>query len=534
MVEKLETLLLLLGMVGILAVVAERIRFPFPILLVIAGLAIGLTPALPDIHVNPEIVLMVFLPPLLFSAAWNFPWEDFRANLLPIFALAVGLVLVTMTCVAYTASFIIPGMTLAAGFVLGAIISPPDAVAATAVLKNLRIPRRLSTILEGESLVNDSSGLVAYQFAIAAVVTGSFSMAEASTDFVWTSVGGIAFGWIVGLIAERLHRRLEDPAVEITLTILTPYIAYLPAEKFGFSGVLAVVVAGLHLGHQAWVVLTPESRLQREAIWKFIDYLLNGLVFILIGLQFPTIIRELENQTPWRLLAAAAVIATVVILVRFAWIIPLATVEHFIFRKSKDAKTFLNFGGLIVASWAGMRGVVSMAAALAIPALTASGEAFPQRNIILFITFCIIFTTLVFQGLTLPVLVRKLGVEEPDSDYKSEADARMALIEEVIHEIDRLEARATDPADRESLDLWRGHYQERLNTMRKRLAIPRIIGSKAITHEKQIFPALMNHARHHLKQMRREGLISEEVRKRLEYDFDLEEQRLQRVLDRYS
>jgi monovalent cation/hydrogen antiporter len=217
MVEKIQTLLVLLGIIGVLAVVAERVKFPFPILLVIAGLLIALFPGLPEARLDPELVFLIFLPPLLFSAAWNFPWEDFRSNFLPIFALAVGLVFVTLICVAYAASWLIPGMTLATGFVLGAIASPPDAVAATAVLKNLRIPKRLSSVLEGESLVNDASGLVAYQFAVTAVVTGSFSLLDATGDFMWMSAGGVAFGLLIGMGAAHLHRHLKDPAVAVSL-----------------------------------------------------------------------------------------------------------------------------------------------------------------------------------------------------------------------------------------------------------------------------------------------------------------------------
>lgn len=530
MVEKIETLLLLLGLVGILAVVAERLRFPFPILLVIAGLGIGLTPRLPDVHLNPEIILLIVLPPLLFSAAWNFPWEDFRANLIPIFGLAVGLVFVTMTAVAWTAVWLIPGMTLAAGFVLGAIVSPPDAVAANAVLKNLRIPRRLSTVLEGESLVNDSSSLVAYQFAVAAVVTGTFSMAEAAGDFVWMSAGGILYGWAVGMGAERLHRRLRDPAVQITLTILTPYAAYLPAEKLGFSGVLATVAAGLHVGHRSWTALTPESRLGREAIWRFIDYFLNGLVFILIGLQFPTIVHELQGPPLWQLVLIGAAISAVVVLVRFAWILPMSGVERFFFRRSMGQKDFLNLGGLIVGSWAGMRGVVSLAAALAVPTLAADGAAFPHRNVILFLTFCVIFTTLVLQGLSLPWLVRKLKVEAPEHDYDREIEARLELLTGLLGEIDRQLQATEDAYERESLGIWKEHYEERRKRIEQRAATHHNYGRASLVREKTIFPHLMNHVRLQLKELRRQGRISEEIRRRIEYDLDVEEQRLQRFI----
>ena len=534
MVEKLETLLLLLGAIGILAVLAERIRFPFPILLVLAGLTIAFFPHLPDVKLNPELVLMIFLPPLLHSAAWNFPWQNFRANVLPILALAVGLVFMTIVCVAYAAHWLIPGMTLAAAYVLGAVVSPPDAVAATAVLKNLRVPRRLLSVLEGESLVNDSSGLVAYQFAIAAVMTGTFSLAKAGTQFLNMSIGGIAIGLAVGFAVTHLHRQLRDPAVEITLSILTPYLSYLPAEKLGFSGVLAVVAAGLYIGHRSWEAYTPESRLQGEAIWRFLEYLHNGTVFILIGLQFPSIMEGLEHIPLWKLFVSAAAISLVVIVVRFVWILPLACLERRLLRKTPDAGKSLSNRAAVVASWAGMRGVVSLAAALAIPLTTADGEVFPERHIILFLTFAVIFVTLVLQGLSLPWLARKLNVEEPNQEYQTEAQARLTLLSELVTEITRLEQHAHTPEEKDSLEFWRSHYSHRLEQMRQRVNYGHDRIARAALHEKRIFPQLLNHARRHLAQMRDRGEISEDLRRRIEYDFDLDERRVERILARYT
>ena len=534
MVDKLETLLLLLGAIGILAVIAERIRFPFPILLVLAGLTIAFFPRLPDVKLNPELVLMIFLPPLLHSAAWNFPWHDFRANAIPIFALAVGLVLMTIVCVAYAAHWLIPGMTLAAGYVLGAIVSPPDAVAATAVLKILRVPKRLTSVLEGESLVNDSSGLVAYQFAIAAVMTGTFSLAKAGTQFLSMSIGGIALGLAVGFAVTQLHRKLRDPAVEITLSILTPYLSYLPAERLGFSGVLAVVTAGLYIGHRSWESYTPESRLQGEAIWRFLEYLLNGTVFILIGLQFPAIMEGLAHIPLWKLFLSGAAISLVVIVVRFLWIIPLASLERRLLQGTPEHAKALRPGAIVVASWAGMRGVVSLAAALAIPLTTMDGAAFPERHIILFLTFAVIFVTLVLQGLSLPWLARKLKVEEPNHEYQTEAQARLTLLSELVIEITRLEQHAGTPEEQESLEFWRSHYSHRLEQMRHRVDLGHERLTRTALHEKRIFPQLLDHARRHLAQMRDRGEISEDLRRRIEYDFDLDERRVQRILARYT
>ena len=525
MIEKIHTVLILLGIVSVLAFVAERVKFPFPILLVMAGLLIGLLPRLPEVRLDPEVVFLIFLPQLLFSAAWNFPWEDFRSNFLPILALEIGLVFATIVCVASAAYWLIPGLALAPAFVLGAIVSPPDAVAATTVLKNLRIPKRLSAVLEGESLVNDASGLVAYQFAVAAVVTGSFSIADATADFVWMSLGGSLFGLLIGMSAAYLHRHLRDPSVTVTLTLLTPYISYLPAERLGFSGVLAVVTTGLYIGHRSWEALGPESRLQRESIWKLLDYLLNGLVFILIGLQIPTIVREIRMPVGQMIFVGAA-ISFVVIAVRFLWIFPMVFFEKYFLQRD------VPIGNLMVASWAGMRGVVSMAAALALPLVTLTGEAFPHRHIILFLTFCVIFVTLVVQGLTLPWIARKLKVEEPNWDFQSESKARVSLLHELIKEVDDLIKNEPIPEYRESLERWKMHYQDRLRTLQDRLALPKEINRYATSRDGDLLPKLMDHARHRLARMRRTGEISEEVRRRIERDLDLEEQRLKRFLAR--
>jgi len=535
MVEKVETLLLLLGLMGFLAVVAERVKFPFPILLVLSGVVIAFVPGLPVIKLDPEIVFIIFLPPLIFSAAWNFPWEDFRANLVPIFALAVGLVFFTMTAVAFTMHWLVPGLSLAAAFVLGAIVSPPDAVAANAVLKRVRIPKRLSTILEGESLVNDSSGLVAYQFAVAAVVMGTFSWSQAGGDFFWQSLGGVLVGYVLGVAITWVHRGVSDPAVEVTLTILTPYVAYLVAEQFGCSGVLAVVAAGLHLGHRSWEVLTPATRLQRDTIWRFIDYLLNGTVFILIGLQFPAIIKGLLGHIPVSMLIFLGVtISVVVIAVRFLWIFPLSFFQRVFLPENLGAGQRVSWNGLIVASWAGMRGVVSLAAALALPEVTASGQEFPHRHLILFLTFCVIFVTLVIQGLSLPWLVRRLKVEETEWEYQSENHARKVLMEGLVEELNQLILIAPTDNEKASLSLWRDDFSERLRHIGQRETSSRDEVGETVAYESIVFPKLIQHMRENLAKLRRQGAISEEIRRRIEYDFDLEEQRIDRLLSRFK
>jgi NhaP-type Na+/H+ or K+/H+ antiporter len=343
------------------------------------------------------------------------------------------------------------------------------------------------------------------------------------------SLFGASFGLLVGIGAAHLHRHLRDPALDVTLTILTPYIAYLPAEKFGFSGVLAVVAAGLYVGHRSWEALRPESRLQRDTIWQFFDYLLNSVIFILIGLQFPTIVREMTIPVPQMLFIGAA-ISFVVIAVRFLWVFPMSALERYFFRRGD--KDYLSLGGVIVASWAGMRGVVSLAAALALPLTTSTGEAFPHRHIILFLTFGVIFVTLVVQGLSLPWLARKLKVEGSDSDFEIEAYARTTLLEELVAEIDRFARREENSAHRRSLERWRAHYQERISALKDRLALLPEVSRYAASKERDLFARLMNRSRRRLTRMRRRGQITEEVRRRIEYDFDMEEQRVLRLLDR--
>src|SRR5216117_3051472 len=285
----------LLLAVAVLALLARQLHIPYPILFVIGGLVLGLIPKLPKVRLDPELVFLFFLPPLLFPAALFTSWRDFRANLRPISLLAIGLVLFTTTAVAFLAHHFM-GLPLAAGFVLGAIISPPDAIAATAIADRLKVPRRIVTILEGESLVNDATALVAYRFAVVAVVTGSFSLAQASGKFFMVGIGGILIGFAVGWLAEQFHKRVDDAPIEITVSLLTPFVAYLAAERLGVSGVLAVVTAGLHLGWRLPELLTFQTRLRGGPIWEMVEFLLNGFVFILIGLQLPEVLRVLSDN----------------------------------------------------------------------------------------------------------------------------------------------------------------------------------------------------------------------------------------------
>src|SRR5437016_5787925 len=381
-IEVFVGLLLAVAAVGLLA---RKLQVPYPVLLVVGGLLLGLIPGLPRVQLNPEFVFLFFLPPLLFPAALFTSWRDFRANLRPISLLAIGLVLFTTIAVALLAHHFM-GLPLAAGFVLGAIVSPPDAIAATAIADRLKVPRRIVTILEGESLVNDATALVAYRFAVVAVVTGSFSLAHACGQFFIVGMGGILIGLAVGWLAEQFHKRVDDAPIEITVSLLTPFVAYLAAERLGVSGVLVVVTAGLYLGWRLPELLTFETRLQGGPVWEMVEFLLTGFVFILIGLQLPDVLRALSgNAIPIRrLVQYALLISLAVILIRILWVFPATYLPRLIFQKLRKRDPYPKWQHVTIVAWTGMRGVVSLAAALTLPMTTQDGSSFPGRDLILF------------------------------------------------------------------------------------------------------------------------------------------------------
>src|SRR5213596_1347464 len=423
-----EILVLLLGSVVTLSLLAQQLTIPYPILLVLGGLAISYIPALPSVKLSSELVLLIFMPPLLFAQAWMTPWREFWKYRRPIFLLAVGLVLFTTTAVAFAAQALM-GLPLSAGFVLGAIVSPPDAVAASAIAERFGLPRRVVRILEGESLVNDATGLVAYKFALAAVLTGTFSFAKASLQFVIVAVGGIALGWAVGLGSARIFERIKDEAILITLSLLVPYVSYLTAERLEVSGVLAAVTGGLYLGRRAPQMLNASTRLQAGAFWDMLVFLLNSVVFLLIGLQLPTIWTSLSNYSVPMLLWYAIATWLVVILVRPIWVFPGAYLPRWLSRRIRQTEPDPGWRNVLIVAWSGMRGVVSLAAALALPATTASGGRFPGRDLLVFLTFAVILGTLVGQGLTLGPLIKWLGVRPDRHEEKEEMKTRIALAE---------------------------------------------------------------------------------------------------------
>jgi Na+/H+ antiporter len=416
-----ELILALLAVVVFLGVAARRLGIPDPILLVVGGLILGLQPWAPGFVLDPQIVFLLFLPPLLYAAAFRTPWPDFRQQLRPILLLAVGLVLFTTVCVAVAAHYVI-GLPWAVACVLGAIVSPPDAVAAIAITQKVRVPKLVTTILEGESLVNDAAALVTLRVAVAAVTTGAFSLWDAGAQFVLISVGGVALGLAGGWLAIRLHAWLgrkgrADAKLTITVTLLTPYAVYLTAEHLHLSGVLAAVAAGLWVGNRCELVFSEELYEEARAVWEWIEFLLNGLIFILVGFALRHILDNFSGQvTPEELLEYTALIVGVVIAARLIWMFPGAYLPRWLDRQLGIPTPYPPWQNVAVVGWTGMRGVVSLAAALALPLTTADGQPFPNRDLILFLTFWVIFGTLVGQGLTLPLLIRALCGSTPPEE----------------------------------------------------------------------------------------------------------------------
>jgi Na+/H+ antiporter len=452
-VEALTAVLAVLVAVAILFEVARRAGVPYPTLLVLGGLGLAFIPGLPKIRLEPELVLLVFLPPLLFSAAIETPVRDLRANVAPLLRLSIGLVVFTTIIVAFAINAVVPGLRLAAAFTLGAIVAPTDALAATTVFRRIGAPRVIVTLVEGEALFNDATALVAYRAAVAAAVTGAFVLSSALGAFVVAAIGGIAIGVVVGWVAGQVLRRLDDPPVEVAISLVVPFAAYLPADQLGLSGVLAAVAAGLMIGSRLGTILTPNSRVLWLVSWKMIGFLLNGFAFVLIGLQLPEILGGLGGRPPIHVLGLAVLVSALVILTRILWVFASSLLpgspRQVIARRDPRLAERLTF----VVSWAGLRGAVSLAAALALPA------SFPERNLILLLTFAVILVTLVGQGLTLPWVLRHAGWDGVELDGDEATLARAAAYDAGLEEIVR--ARPNWPDHQPLLDRLESGLRDR-------------------------------------------------------------------------
>jgi CPA1 family monovalent cation:H+ antiporter len=500
-----------------LGYVARRIGIAYPILLLLGGLVLGFLPGLPSIELDPDVVFLLLLPPILFGAGYSTPIRDFKANARPIALLAIGLVAFTTLVVGVVAQAMIPGMPGAVAFALGAIVAPPDAVAATAIFRRLGVPRRVVTILEGESLVNDATAITLYRIAIAVALGGTFSAAGAGVSFVVIGVGGVLVGAVVGLIVTEAWRRTSDPTLEIMVSLLAPFAAYLPAEALGVSGVLAAVVAGLIAGRRAARVLSPTARLMGTGVWNIVIYTINGFAFMLIGLQLPAITSALTAYSTSQLVTWAAVISATVILARIVWVFPATYLPRWLSGKVRTSDPSPHWRAVFVVSWAGMRGAVSLAAALALPL---APTPFPQRDLVIFLTFCVIVATLVGQGLTLPFVVRTLGVLEMTGPDAEEGRARLAATEAALHRLTELEIEY--PTHKPLIDNLRDRYEHEASHQGPEGDGPRDEEELELLEHKEIRDAVLDAEREAVIRMRDEGVIGDEALVRVQRDLDLE------------
>lgn len=519
--KPIELITGLLALTSLLAVVARKLKISYPILLVLAGLGIGFFPGLPDVALEPDVVFLVFLPPLLYGAAWTINNAHLKRYRRAVGLLSVGLVLFTTTLVAFLLAALIPGFSLAQGFLLGAIIAPPDAVAAASVMRGLGVPKRVSTVLEGESLVNDATSLVLYRFALGAVLTGEFSLAEASWQFIWSGVSSVGLGLAVGWLMQYVHRSLRQDAVTNTaVTLLIPYGVYLLAEHLGLSGVLGVVTTGLFLSWRDNRIFSNETRVQAYVVWDVVTFLLNGLVFVLLGLQLPHILRGLNTIGLGQALGYAAVLSLIIIGGRILWVFPGTYLPRILSPGIRRSEPRPPWQEVAVIAWAGMRGVVSLAAALALP------ETVPGRDLILFLTFAGILVTLVVQGLSLPRIIQWLGIRDGTDEYKQERDLRRKLAYKAIAYLEENHAIGSLPDPvlaqlKNGLELKIDHLNGRV-----RVGLP---GESAVGLYEQVVRVqleLIEVERDVVDEQRRQGEWNDELLRKLENELDLEAVRL--------
>lgn len=522
-------LLLLLLFVAGLAALAKRFQTPYPIVLVVGGLLISFVPHVPRIELSPDVVFLVILPPLLFAAAFHTSWRDFRYNLVAISMLAFGLVGFTVVGVAAAARWILPGFDWRTGLVLGAVVSTTDAIAATSIAQRIGLPKRIVDILEGESLVNDASGLVALEFAVALVVSGQTpSFWVGAGRMVYLVATSIVIGLLVGKVAHVVLAHIEDASIEITLILIAPCVAYLSAEGIRSSGVLAVIICGLYLGHKSSLYFSRAARLRSGSIWDTLTFVLNGLVFILIGLQLPYVLEAIRGYSIGRLLGLGLLFSAFLIVLRIVWMYPGAFVANKIRRHLlHQSEALPNPRAVFLLGWTGMRGVVALAAAISLPKLLDDGSPFPQRDVMIFFTFCVIFVTLVLQGLTLPALIRRLGLAGQSGKNPEEIEARRAITEAALAYLEN--ARGGDSEQLAPIydDLIR-HHRSRLSFLETKDDASADDASRLQEYEriKEISAHVRAVERAALLHLRDQHVISDEILRTLEREIDLTDARL--------
>ncbi|MDX6401913.1 MAG: monovalent cation/hydrogen antiporter [Gaiellaceae bacterium] len=520
--------LILMGLllaVAALLVAAPALHVPYPILLVLGGLALGFLPGVPSLQLPPDLVLIAVLPPLLYSTAFFTSLRELRENIRPIGMLAIGLVLVTMTAVAVVAHAMVDNMSWSAAFVLGAVVAPTDPLAASAIMRRLGVPRRAVTIVEGESLVNDGTALVLYRVAVTAAVAGTFSIWDASWRLLWSVVGGVAIGLVVGFLVAAVRRRIDNPQVEVTIALITGYLAFIPANAAEASGVLAVVTAGIYLGWRTPELTSFQTRLSGSAVWEIFTFVINALLFALIGLQLPSILDALTGFSAAKLIWWAVIVSGTVVVTRLVFVPVFTYLPRRFLGSFGENNPAPPVNRAAVVAWAGMRGAVSLAAALAVPLTTDAGQPFPERDLIVFLTFCVILGTLVVQGLTLPVAIRLLGIEADHLDEKEEAKARIKAADAAIERLAELEGE--DWVRDDTAERLRGLYGFRRNRFASRFDRDDdgSIEEQSLSYQR-LRRELLDAERTKLVDLRRQGVISSDVERRLHRDLDLEDARL--------
>jgi monovalent cation/hydrogen antiporter len=523
--HQLELVILLLGVVLALTTLAQRLVIPYPILLVVGGLTLGLVPGLPVMTLRPDLVFLVFLPPILWAAAYFTSWREFRFNLRPIALLAVGLVLATTAAVAVVARWLLPGMGWGEAIALGAIVSPPDAVSATAIARRLQIPRRVVTILEGESLVNDATALILYRAAVGAAVGETITIGPTVLQMVFAGVAGVAIGLAVSMATRWALCATQDSFTQIAITLLSPYVAWILGEQAHASAVLACVAGGLHFRQHFSADVSPVTRLQARAVWDLLIFLLNGFIFILIGLQLGALREAVPAGGFGLLLAAGAIISLTAIVVRFIWVPLAALIPRWISRSLRTRDPMPPWPNIFLISWTGMRGIITLAAALALPLTTSAGTPLPFRAEIILISFAVILATLVLQGLSLAPLIRRLHLEGDDGAL--EREEMLARKQAATMALTRLEELAKQRwSTDEHVERLRLHYNERLSRFANNGAVDPECTAEMVEAFRRLRHETLTAERATLIAMRNNGTISDDVLHRLEHELDIEALRL--------
>jgi monovalent cation/hydrogen antiporter len=532
MIVTIQLLILLLLVIGAVAVIADRLRIPAVILLVLTGVVLALVPGLPELRLDPAVVLLLILPPVIYSSAVAMSWSEFRFNLRPISLLAIGCVVFTTVAVAAATHWLLH-LSWPVGFLLGAIVSPPDAVAPLSIARRMGLPHRIVVILEGEGLANDATALILYRFAVAAVIGGRlFSLPSAVGTFAAIVLGEFGWGIAIGWLMLRLRRWVQNPRVEILLSVLTPFLAYWPPERLGGSGVVATVTAGLYISWNGLRLISPATRLQGIFFWDFLNYVIEGLVFLLTGLQARALLTAIKSSSVAVLVAAGAVVSLVVIVTRFAWMYPATYLPRRLFPAIARRDPAPPWQWPFVLAFTGVRGIVSLAAALAIPLVMKDGAPFPERDLILFVTFIVVLVTLVGQGLTLPALIRGLGLanagrREHRQERAQEFKARRLAIGAVLDRILRLKANDELPAG--VITRLRAINQDRLDQIARRGRPDDSDGASGLQVEDDLERMMIGAEREFINDLYSRGELKDEARRRIERELDLRDAALSSV-----